>query len=67
MIERIITTTDGKYIGDLIDTTIQPITSSDGVVFDVAKMQDLGGGKWRYSSSNYVVETKEVTDGENNK
>ena len=60
MRERIVHTTDGKYVGQIVDTSVYPIVGSDGAVFDVSKMQEVGGGKRRYSNSNYVIETKEV-------
>lgn len=62
MIVQVINTTDGKYIGEKADVS-KPITSPDGINFVPTKVQDLGGGYYRYSNSNYVIECKEVLDG----
>ena len=62
MIEQITATTDGKYIGVLIETHEPPILRPDGVPFYFDKMQALGGNMWRYSNSSYVVETIEINE-----
>jgi hypothetical protein len=51
---RVLATTDGKYIGMLIDET-QPIIV-EGVEFIPTYIQDLGNGYFRYSNSNYVAD-----------
>ena len=61
MIVQITNTTDGKYIGETADTT-KPMVSSDGINFVPTKVQDLGGGYFRYSNSNYVIEVKKIKD-----
>ena len=62
MIVQIISTTDGKYIGEKADVS-KPIVSPDGINFAPTKVQDLGGGYYRYSNSSYVIDCKEVLDG----
>ena len=62
MIVQVISTTDGKYIGEKADVS-KPIVSPDGVNFVPTKVQDLGGGYYRYSNSNYVIEVKAITNG----
>jgi len=66
MIRQIIETTDGKYIGLKFDDT-KPLISPDGIEFKVDKIQDLGGGLVRYSSSQYIALTREVKDGKDSK
>ena len=62
MERQIVETTDGKYLGFIFDDT-KPLVSSDGISFHPTVVQDLGNGFIRYSNSNYIVLTKEVTDG----
>jgi hypothetical protein len=57
MIERIVETTDGKFIGHTFDCEAHCL--SDGSDFVPTHTQDLGGGLVRYSNSNYVILTKE--------
>ncbi len=61
MIVQVTSTTDGKYVGNIFDTDT-PNTSSDGIQWHPDTFQDLGGGYYRYSNSNYVVEVKQVED-----
>ena len=63
MIVQVINTTDKKYIGDTFDTDEDVNVSSDGIQWHPEKFQDLGGGYYRYSNSNYVVEVKDITNG----
>ena len=62
MIVQVVNTTDGKYIGNIFDTDT-PNVSSDGIQWHPDKFQVLGGGYYRYSNSNYVVEVKDITNG----
>lgn len=61
MIRRIIETTDGKYIGYRFDDTQKPLFVDIEFVPD--KVQHIGSGLVRYSNANYVVLTREVSNG----
>ena len=62
MIVQVVATTDGKYVGNIFDTNEYVNVSSDGIEWHPDKFQDLGGGYYRYSNSNYVVEVKKIED-----
>lgn len=59
MIVQVLSTTDGKYIGETFNTET-PNESTEGIQWHPDKFQDLGGGNYRYSNSNYVINVKEV-------
>ena len=54
--KKIIETTDNKYLG----LTIEDKIILDGVEFIPTLIQDLGNGLIRYSTSNYIILTKEI-------
>ena len=56
---RIITTTDNKFIGTLIDINESPINLCDGTYFFWDMCQELDFGRKRISNSNYVIEVEE--------
>lgn len=60
MIVQVVNTTDGKYIGEIFDTDTPDISS---IQWHPDVFQVLGGGYYRYSNSNYVVEVKDITNG----
>jgi hypothetical protein len=59
MIRRIIETTDDKFIGQFFDD--ESFTLSDGSDFKYTLVQHLDSGLIRYSNSNYVVLTEEIS------
>ena len=61
MIVQVVSTTDGKYVGDTFDTDED--VSNGGIQWYPDKFQDLGGGYYRYSNSNYVIEVKDIANG----
>ena len=62
MIVRVISSTDKKYLGLVVDTN-KPLVSPDGITFNPTKVQSLGGGYYRYSNSNYVIDVKDINHG----
>ena len=66
MIAKIVKTTDGQSVGRVIDLS-KPLVGVCGLNFHPTKVQDLGGGYYRYSNSNYVIEVKEIADGKDSK
>ncbi len=55
---RVFETTDGKYLGRefVVDTdNIGPVSVEPGVIFRVRKVENLGGGIFRFSNDNYVA------------
>ena len=61
MILKIIGTTDNKYLGLRFDSGSGFVTPTE-VYFKFDLIQDFGGGHFRYSNSNYVIDTLEVKD-----
>jgi len=59
---QITQTTDGKYVGNSITFVDQstPIEVGEDLEFQVEKVLDLGGGAWRFSNSNYIMDCVEV-------
>lgn len=55
---QIISTTDGKFVGLIFDPQ-KPIMLG-GTLFRYDKMQSLSVGYFRFSNSNYVIDTKEI-------
>ena len=62
MIVRVISSTDKKYLGLVVDTN-KPLVSPDGITFNPTKVQSLGDGYYRYSNSNYVIDVKDINHG----
>jgi hypothetical protein len=55
---RVFETTDGKYLGRefSVDTeNIGAVQVESDVVFRVQKIENLGGGVFRFSNDNYVA------------
>lgn len=50
--------TDGRFVGKVFDPE-EPLTL-DGAVFSPEAVVEIGPGEHRFSTSNYVIETKEV-------
>jgi len=58
MIQKIIESTDGKFLGVTFDDQ-QPINLS-GFEFNPTKIEPVDAGLMRFSNSNYVILTKSV-------
>lgn len=57
--KQVIDTTDGRFIGILLDFTTLPV-DLDGYLFVPDKVQPLSDGTIRYSNSNYVIDVKDI-------
>lgn len=57
--KQIIDTTDGRFIGKILDFLTLPV-ELDGYLFVPDKVQHLSDGTIRYSNSNYVVDVKDI-------
>ena len=60
--KKIVDTTDNKYVGLNVDET-QPSFILEGWEFTPTKTQYLGGGYVVYSTTSYVILTKEINHG----
>jgi hypothetical protein len=56
---EIITTTDGRFIGHVIDTTPRPIVLDAADLFWPDRIWQIAPGVWRLANSNYVIDAKE--------
>jgi hypothetical protein len=56
---RITDTTDGKYIGSVINSDNNPITLSDGTMIYYDKVIQLPNGL-RFANSSYIIDTIEI-------
>mgnify|MGYP003679080143 FL=1 len=59
MILKIIGTTDNKYLGWHFNSEL-PFVTPTGIFLKFDLVQDFGGGHFRYSNSNYVIDAIEV-------
>ena len=57
----IISTTDGKYLGLNVDGA-QPVFAFTDWEFTPTRSQDLGNGYVFYSTTSYIVLTKEINN-----
>ena len=54
-------TTDGLYVGQIIDTSELPIIRlDDDVTVVIEKVMVMPDGKTRFSNSNYSIDAKEI-------
>lgn len=60
--KKIIESTDGKYIGLDVDDTNSTFILN-GWAFTPTHIQDLGGGYVQYSTTSYVILTKDISNG----
>lgn len=58
----IISTTDGKYIGDVIDTDLKETIFPSGEHFSIDNRMRLLNGTWKIWNSNYVIEIAEMEE-----
>jgi hypothetical protein len=56
---RITDTTDGKYIGSVINSDSNPITLGDGTMIYYDKVIQLPNGL-RFANSSYIIDTIEI-------
>lgn len=53
-------TTDGKFLGHVIDTDANPVRLPDGSLFTVDRKTPLSDGT-RLSNSNYIIDLKPIS------
>lgn len=58
----IISTTDGKYIGDIIETDLFQTTLPSGELFEIDNRMKLLEGGWKLWNPNYILEIKEMEE-----
>ena len=56
---RITDTTDGKYIGSILESDNNPIKLNDGTMIYYDKVIQLQDGL-RFASSSYIIDTIEI-------
>ncbi len=56
----IVTTTDGRYIGQRIDTQSPQIALGNDRVFVPDRIWCIGDRLWRLANSNYVIDATEA-------
>lgn len=56
---RITDTTDGKYVGSVLESDSNPIQLSDGTMIYYDKVIQLSEGL-RFASSSYIIDTIEI-------
>lgn len=54
---RITATTDHQYLGQVIESTDNPIVLGDGIEFYPDRLVELPGGV-RFVSSNYIIDAE---------
>ena len=59
---KIIATTDGKYIGDTIETDLQETILPSGERFEINGRMKLLDGTWKIWNANYVIEIKTLEE-----
>ena len=63
---QITNTTEGKFIGVLFNWPESNEITLNGFTFVFDKTMQIPAG-WRFISSNYIIDSKELIDGEDNK
>jgi len=56
---EIITTTDDRYIGTVINTADRQVNLGD-TAFTPDRVWSIGVGLWRLANSNYVIDAQEI-------
>jgi hypothetical protein len=62
MLARITYTTDGKYLGSIVEinATKTGTTLPSGEPIELTGRAHLGSGKWRLWNSNYILDVEEI-------
>lgn len=60
MLVEIKDSTDKKFVGNLIEATLERITLPSGDILEITGRCHIGNGRWRLWNSNYVLEVQEV-------
>ena len=59
---KIIATTDGKYVGDIIETDLKETILPSGEHFAIDNRMKLLEGTWKVWNANYVMEIESVEE-----
>lgn len=62
MIYKIISTTDGKYVGDKVETDLKTLILPSGELFEIGNRMKMLDGKWKVWNPNYIIEIEEVEE-----
>ena len=57
---KIIETTDGKFIGNEVETDLNTFSLPNGDVMEITGKLDLGNGDYKIWNSNYTITIKEI-------
>lgn len=57
---KILSTTDGKYIGFEVDSDLRTLTLPSGEEFHIDGRMKLLDGSWKVWNANYILEIREV-------
>lgn len=57
---KIIETTDGKFIGNKVETDLNTLSLPNGDIMQITGKLDLGNGEHRIWNSNYIITIKEI-------
>ena len=63
MLLEIISTTDGKFIGNQIDSSIFPMPLGKDQFLRTERVFQTGKRLWRLATSTYVIDAREVHNG----
>lgn len=59
---KIIATTDGKYVGEQIETDLKTFVLPNGELFEIDNRMKMLDGKWKVWNPNYILEIEEVEE-----
>jgi hypothetical protein len=57
---KIVETTDGKFIGNEVETDLNTLSLPNGDIMQITGKLDLGNGEHRIWNSNYIIKIKEI-------
>jgi hypothetical protein len=57
---KILETTDGKFIGNEVETDLNTLSLPNGDVIEITGKLDLGNGEHKIWNSNYTITIKEI-------
>ena len=62
MLLKIISTTDGKYIGETLETDLVSTFLPTGEYFEITNRMKLLEGTWKIWNTNYIIEAEEILE-----
>lgn len=60
MLVKIKESTDGKFIGAIIETDLKQIIFPENNIFEITGRCHIGNGEWNLWNSNYFIKVEEV-------